>query len=224
GLTVRSATPDAGVFNLDLALSDAGVTIYYRDLDDVEPDTTSYEFVIGDLAPRFTHLAHSYIGSDLQGLSETSPLDAQVLGYVQAGASCKTHITLPYIDALKAEGRVISKAELVVPVEDMYNSRYAPQDQLFVLTKNEDGEDSVLPDQVSAHHDIGGVFEPDTLQYRFNITRWVQQVLTGDVPNTGLYLVSSNSGVSVNRVVVHGPQFDLADPTRNMRLLLTFTD
>ncbi|MBL7941144.1 MAG: DUF4270 domain-containing protein, partial [Flavobacteriales bacterium] len=117
GLTVRSATPDAGVFNLDLALSDAGVTIYYRDLDDVEPDTTSYEFVIGDLAPRFTHMAHSYIGSDLQGLSETSPLDAQVLGYVQAGASCKTHITLPYIDALKAEGRVISKAELVVPVE-----------------------------------------------------------------------------------------------------------
>lgn len=224
GIHVQSATTDGSVFNLDLGRSDAGVTIYYRDFDNAEPDTALYGFVIGDQAARFTHVRRSFAGTALSELGETTPVDAGVLGYVQAGASCKTHITMPHLATYAAAGRVINKAELVVPVEDMDLGRYPSQAQLFLLTRNEAGQDIILPDQLTASHDIGGVFEPDTLQYRFNITRWVQQVLTGDLVNTGLFLVSNNSGVSVNRVVLHGPHFSEAEPARNMRLRLTFSD
>ncbi len=180
---------------------------------------------MGDLAARFTNIQHSYVGSELAGLTPENPLDGSISSYVQAGASAKTKIELPFLDQYNVlEGRTINKAELIVPVEDNYNSRLPVPSQLFVLGKNDEDENIILPDQVTASHDIDGIYMADTLEYRFNITRWVQQVLNGEISNNGLQLVSNSAGVSINRVELHGPDFNPALPEDNMRLLITLSN
>ncbi|MDZ4823060.1 MAG: DUF4270 domain-containing protein [Flavobacteriales bacterium] len=223
GLHIRSASANGAVVNFDLTQSASKLTVYYRDT--VELDTTSYSFVMGDLAARFTNIQHSYVGSELAGLTPENPLDGSISSYVQAGASAKTKIELPFLDQYNVlEGRTINKAELIVPVEDNYNSRLPVPSQLFVLGKNDEDENIILPDQVTASHDIDGIYMADTLEYRFNITRWVQQVLNGEISNNGLQLVSNSAGVSINRVELHGPDFNPALPEDNMRLLITLSN
>ena len=77
----------------------------------------------------------------------------------------------------------------------------------------------MLPDQAGNVNLVGGIFDPVAKEYRMVVTQWMQGVLNGDYANTGLSLVPSSRGVSVNRVILAGP----AHATSPLKLRLTFT-
>ena len=52
---------------------------------------------------------------------------------------------------------------------------------------------------------IGGEYDADAGEYRFNITRYLQRVITGEFPNNPLSLVPGSGGVQVDRAVLAGP-------------------
>ena len=82
-----------------------------------------------------------------------------------------------------------------------------------------EGEEEFLPDQLGGITVIDGVYRTDSREYRFNVTRYVQGILNGQIPNNGFEMVAGSSGISANRVVLTAPRADGS----GMRLLLTFT-
>jgi hypothetical protein len=216
GFQISTTDGKDGIFNVDLVDPDSKLVIYYRDLDGVEPDTTSYSFGITSDCARYTRLGHTYSGTALSGIPD-GPLDGAMECYVQAGAGTKVRIEMPHLNEFNAlEGRTINGAQLVIPFED--DARYSPLDQLVLLYEDTEGKLRVLPDQTS--QSIGGRADFSDRLYRFQIGRYVQQVINGDIASRGLYLLSTRAGVSVNRVVCRGPDFS-TNPNQRMRLILT---
>jgi hypothetical protein len=140
--------------------------------------------------------------------------------YLQAGAGTKTKLVLPHLLDLQInEGRIVNKAELIVPFEP--DSRYAPASQIFIFYQNSEGTLVALPDQFSGN--IGGGLELTNKRYKLNITQYIQKVVSGELENAPLFIVSGAAGVSVNRTIIHGPDFS-EDKTQNLRLIITYSN
>lgn len=220
GVYIQTQPLDAAILNFDLVDPDSKLTIYYRDLDGDEPDTTSYDFVITSDCARYTVFDHQYGASQLNGLTSSNSLSGDINTYIQGGAGTKTRLEFPgLMNFNDIENRTVNKAELIIPYES--GGRFYPQDKMFLLYKNQDGDLAILPDQVS--NSIGGTVNTSDREYRFNITRYVQRILNGDLTPESLYLLSSSAGISVARVQAHGPHFNLDDKTDNMRLVITLS-
>lgn len=218
GIYVRSVSGDGGVLRFNILDAQTRMRLFYHN----DTDTTFFDYNLNSLCATYNRFEHSYQGL-LAPINSGEEVDGAVNSYIQAGAGVKTKITFPYIDALRAEeSRTINRAELIVPVPD-YDSRYRKQFNLFVLTQNQDGEDVSVPEQSLLGVDVGGFYDDDLEAYVFNVPRYMQQLINGDQENT-LLLVSGNSGVSVTRVVLNGPDASLDDPTRNMRMVLTYSE
>jgi hypothetical protein len=211
---------ERGILYFDLLDVQSRMTLYYRVVRPGEEDTLSFDFVINENCARYTHCDHQpqlapdpYLDDQLQDstLGQTRVF-AQSLG----GTRAKVHF--PAIDRYPEAGfEALAKAELVVPIAGGFYPFYQPPTQLFVFRKGSLGQDLFLPDQLLGA--VGGFYDMDAREYRFNITRWMQGVLNGTYANTGLSLVPSSNGVSANRVVLAGPAHEEAP----MKLNLTFT-
>ena len=82
-------------------------------------------------------------------------------------------------------GRLVAKAELVVPIAGSFYPYYLPPTQLFLFRKGTNGEDLFLPDQLTGSTaGIGGLYASAEKEYRFNITRYVHSHRQRDVFRT----------------------------------------
>lgn len=183
------------------------LTIYYHnDLD----DSLKYDFGLGSVA-RFSYFSHTFstdIDDSLEAqLSATPPAQNDVV-FIQSMAGVKTTIELPYLmDWAKAGGIAINKAELVIKVDQTASYRldtFAAPEKLVLFGINDDGSNYVLPDVAEGDSYFGGSYNSTTGEYRFNIARYIQQVLTGLRKNNGLHLLAASGAVNANRVVIGG--------------------
>lgn len=209
-----------GVLYFNTLSQDSKVTLYYRNVTD--QDTTEVEFPINTSSVRYTVGRFGHDRAVRPGLAaqlQDSTLGQQRI-YLQALNGLVGELRFPHIGDYAAQGlRALAKAELVLPVDGPYYPAYAPPAQIFPFRKNAEGADAVLPDQAGNVNLVGGIFDPVAKEYRMVVTQWMQGVLNGDYANTGLSLVPSSRGVSVNRVILAGP----AHATSPLKLRLTFT-
>jgi hypothetical protein len=223
GLKVEAGSYPMGVVALDLTNINSKITVYYRYDNGGLADTTFYEFPVTSDCGRYSRLQHFYqyaTQPDLQALSTTDTLANQTMLYLQAGAGTKTKIELPHLLDLQInEGRIVNKAELIVPYEP--DSKYEPTTQIFIFYQNSEGTLVALPDQFSGN--IGGGVEEVNKRYRLNITQYIQKVLSGELENAPLFIVSGAAGVSVNRTLIHGPEFS-DNNVENLRLIITYSN
>lgn len=224
GVDNSNATPfERGVLYFDMLDADTKMTLYYADnTPGSEEDSLSFDFVINSGAARFTSTKFDHNAALTPHLS-MALMDSTIMDrlYVQAGGGLRSVVVAPYVDDLVGiDLTALSKVELVMPLDEAYYPFYAPADQLFLFRTGDEGQDLIIPDQ-NGINDGGqlGLLDMDAGEYRFIITRYFQGLLNGEFPNTGLQVVSGNSGVSVNRTLIHGP----AHPTEPMRIVLTFT-
>jgi hypothetical protein len=68
---------------------------------------------------------------------------------------------------------------------------------------------------------IGGDYDASTQEYHFNITRYVEEVLIGKIPNNGLNLLVANGIYNPNRVVIGGG--GASGNLYQMKLNITYT-
>ena len=215
GLNISSLSEDGGVVPVDLLSGNSRVRLFYHN----DLDTLTYDFTINTQCARTTHLEHDF-QNDLAGLNELDAIDGSLNTFVQAGASVKTRIDLPSIYDFNELGNfAINRAELIVPVSKPNEFRYPFQSLLFVLSENEEGNAVALPDQLGNGVNIGGSYNSSKEAYVFNISRFVQRLLTGEQDRNVLFLVSNNASVSVNRVELNGPELE-----NGMRLLITYSE
>lgn len=208
-----------GIWRFNLLNGASKMTLYYHNGDGV---ASSFDFIIGSSSARWTWVQYDHAAASVPGLPQAladSTLGQQAT-YVQAMGGLRAELRFPNLDRYRGSAfRALAKAELLVPIAGDFHPTYLPPDQLFAFRKGADGQDLLVPDQIAGQGLVGGIYDADAHIYRFNITRWVQGVITGTYPNTGLALVPGSNGVSVNRAALAGP----ANTANPMKLVLTFT-
>jgi hypothetical protein len=223
GLKVEAASSSMGVAGLDLTNINSKITVYYRFDNGGLADTTFYEFPITSDCGRYSHLQHFYqfaAQPELQELNTADTLANQSQLFLQAGAGTKIKLELPnLLDLQMNAGRIVNRAELIVPFD--VDLRYAPSSQIFIFYQNNEGNLVALPDQFSGT--IGGGVELANMRYKLNITQYIQKVISGDLENAPLFIVSGAAGVSVNRTIIHGPDFS-ENKMQNLRLIVTYSN
>lgn len=228
GLYITVAPPgrapfQQGILYFNLLSSTSKVTIHYRNTLSPDPGPLAFDLPINQNSVRYTVVDHDHaqgLTPDLQEAlaDSTSPTP---LTYAQALGGLRTAVRFPLLREQYARpGMALARAELVVPVPGTFNPYLPPPSQLFIFQRDPaTGGDAFLPDQTAGSGGIDGNYRTDAKEYRFNITRYVQGVLAGTIPDTGVELVPGSNGVTANRVILAGP----VHPDRPMRLDLIFT-
>lgn len=205
-----------------------GITLYYHNNTD---NAVRYTFPCLNTCVRFNRFTHDYNASgDIdfihEVLNDQTSVGAEKL-FVQATGGVKTKITFPYLqEAFKALDNkvVINRAELVItnvaPDEEYFT---APTALTLQGIRTETGTVAFIPDDetYTGQEHYGGTYNKNTHEYRFRITRYVQEQIlqSGNLTNS-LYLVVKGSSVRANRLVFGGT--GLQDDLR-LRLELSYT-
>lgn len=212
---------EAGILYFNLIATDSRVMLYYRDLN-VDPAVTlELPFLINTNCVRYTVVEHDFSLSR-DGVLPSALADTNALAnttFIQTLGGTRTAVRFPNLMDLADLDQVLAKAELIMPVSGTYYPYYPPPAQLFIFRKDTAGVETYLPDQFGGLGLIDGNFRPSEKEFRFNITRYVQRVLEGSIPNNGIEVLAGSTGVTANRVVLNGP----AAAQAPMLLRLTFT-
>jgi hypothetical protein len=149
--------------------------------------------------------------------------------YIQPLGGTHVHIDFPNLKDLNKLGNlIINKAELILnykDVEEDKTSNFKNPVNLGIGVRHVNNSVSVIPD---AYYDIsylGGKIDILKKEYRFRITKYVQEVLQNkDEGELGLYLFTANENITYNRLIFTG--FDPADPelfSNRFRLEVTYS-
>ena len=223
GLYIRSRTIDAALLQLDLTNAASNMTMYYRRTG-ADADTLEYVFDLNANCARFTSWEHDYT-QNLTPLQTADTLLADPYTYVRAGACVKTGIRFPFLNDFNSDtSLIVNKAELIVPAVVLGGDRFPNQGFLFTRTLDADGETVELPDALTFSFNQGGDYDEVNQEYRFIVTRYIQELIKGERPDRGMTLISNNGAVSARRVVLNGPSVSTDDSSQNMRLILTYSE
>ncbi len=199
-------TPDPAntgnrIHSINLASILSRLHIYYHNAT----DTGSYDLAVDTKLTCVTvnHFYHDYVGAAVDPYRNNPLLDDKI--YIQAMSGLKAKLELPYLTNYLQLGHIaINKAELVMRADVSTSVNIAPASQLAVQGIDSNGISIFTPDYFESLSFRGGEFDASTSTYKTNITRFVQQVLTGKTTDRGLYLVVYGGAVFANRSIVFG--------------------
>lgn len=205
----------------------SGISLYYHNNN---TSTTKYVFPCNSECKRFTNFAHNYSASSDADFIH-SVLDGDHSGgnhklYLQATGGVKTHITFPHLsEAFKSiDNRVvINRAELVITDISPEEVYLIHPSSLTLQGIKTDGTFAYMPDDsyyTSSEH-FGGQYDPVKHEYRFRITKYVQDIIhgQGDLTNS-VNLVINGAAVRANRLIAGGTGLDNEN---RLRLELSYT-
>lgn len=223
-ITIDEDTEDLGaLYAMDMLAPMTSVQLYYKNDDDTLQQMT--QFPINEFARRATKVDHygfEEANESLQAQIEHDDFaEGDSLLFVQSLGVARAHVYMPYLDDLKElQGVVINKAELVAPVQegfatdDLYES-----EEMLLLRFREDGRLGFLSDYHVGSSYFGGELDQEKMEYRFNISQYVQDLMNGVYENEGLTIVSAGVSEKPSRVVLRGP----GRQENPMRLVIYYT-
>jgi hypothetical protein len=191
-------TPGGSVIYYNLLSTKTKVILYFTN----ESTSSSYSFSINTNCARINLFSHNYSSSQVTGLNDSLGNPGNL--FIQAMAGTGVRLYLPGLNTYKDSGAVIvSKAVLVIPVNTLYyNPLYPSPTKLLNVAFNADKTYSFLPDYLSGESYFGGTYDDTRKEYRFNIGRYVQQLIDGDRDDLGIALLSGDNRVSAYRTVI----------------------
>ena len=204
GIHVRTAVvTGAGqgviiAFNLQASMSK--LTFYYTNSSSSTQLTANFE--VNSECPRFNAFEHDYTIAQFGSLF---PVPGNNELYVQSMAGLKVRFIFPYIKNFAANGPIsINKAELVIPAVDNA-APYTNHQALLTFGVDSKGKEAVISDLLESSSYYGGTFSTTSQDYRFNIGRYVQQLISGKiVTDYGLSLVPSGGAITGFRTIIPG--------------------
>jgi Domain of unknown function (DUF4270) len=218
GLYISSTTSvDGEVVNFDLRNPGTKLTVYGKDRTKREYAQYRYDFIVTEQCAYFTKVDQAYLGSEMSFMETSDSVSTNINSYILAGSAVHTSVSFPDLISLNQySGRTINKAELVIPYDE--SKQGPPPAAVLVYRRDSSGNLISIADVAESAVSLS------TNLYRINVTRHVQKYLNGDYENNDLLIYAGANGVTVNRVRLHGPEFNLANHFDNMRLIVTFTD
>lgn len=208
-------------YHFDLTDGLTQIVVNYKEGEDGE--TQDFAFTVNSSCARFTSISRTYSGfaAPLENDDFIALTDGQA--YVHGGAGFGLELTFPYLSLLKTKYPElnINKAELILPTEQTA-SDLPEHDGMLVRSPNEEGDFDFIGDHNTLIN-IDGGYEELTNDYRFILTRHIQDLLNDAVPDDRLYILSSNRQNQLLRNLVNGPSYVGSGGDRHMRLVLTFS-
>lgn len=206
-------TGAGGLATFDLANTDSRLELYYKNQNGSAVDTTLTTFNINTGFSAATIL-HNYTGTAVETQLK-APATTYSNNFIQPLGGVKTRITFPYVKNLKSLGDItINKAELVVQIESGTDI-FSPAPRLFLYRTDIAEQRQLIPDVSLGLSDIslGGFYDSAKKQYRFTLTAYMQDLLSGKLTqyNTFITAVDSKSssgnalfpsGTTVSRAVI----------------------
>lgn len=178
----------------------------------------SYDFLIRDLvSARVNLFEHDYTATEIAPQLNGTNTDTSLI-YIQSMAGVRSLIKLPFLESfMKDSGRIaINRCEIVFkPDLATVTAEYPLFDQMYLFGVSEKSDSLIYIDDFTDGIKYGGVYDVAKQEYRFNVTRYVQQVISGSYEDRGLYLQGSGSAIKANRVIIKGNE--------NILINLTYT-
>jgi hypothetical protein len=204
GFAIQSMGPGNAIMGFNLAGANTFLAIYYkyekRVLPNVpQPDTTVAYFLFSSNTAAANYVGRDYSGTPLLASIQNPPTTPDDLIYIQGSPGTFATIKIPALAGLS--NRLVHRAELIVEqLYDVTDSMFPPPDLLYL-----DAHDPTITRNYKYRtipYDLGltssgalnlgalGIFPhigPDgsghnVRTWKFNISRYVQHVLTNTVP------------------------------------------
>ncbi len=198
-------------YQLNMLTTLTSLELYYRYSGEDTIMSRMQRFPINEFSKRTTRIEHfGYEEANEALRAQILHQDEQMadsLLFLQSLGLHRANIFLPYVDQLADIPKLlINKAELIVPVATEFVEDQLPASrELLLLRIDEDGDLQFLEDYHVGINYFGGRLDENKMQYRFNVTKYFQQLLDGEHPNDGLALVVAGASEDMSRVVLHGP-------------------
>lgn len=229
-----SANPsvgEGGLVYIDPSSGFSRLTLFYKN-DSL--DSLYYPFpILKSFTTHYTQFQHDYFSATAITQQLNTPTNIQQSRvYVQPMAGVRTKITMPSLTKMFAGKKVaINKAELVIPIDPTFvDSTYpnASKLMLFIADSAYKGTMVLPPDYIEGGTYFGGEYNTQKKEYRFNIARYVQQVLNKTLKNEGLYISSNALNSEYRRfIALYGNREVLMGGDKNnpkrMYLRITYT-
>ena len=214
---------DGSLVNFSLTASLSGIQIYYHEKDNDKPKQFSLN--IKRTSIRFNSYKHNYETGSADFVSQVVEKDTlkgkQVL-YLQSMGGIKTKITFPYLKTFKERKVVINKAELVITNIGESLDLYPMPAKLGIQAVDLSGKLVTIPDVLTGNSNyFGGSYDEKTKEYRFRITRYIQDVIQKNKYQPYIYLVPEGAAAYANRLILKGT--DTKEPSR-LRLEIYYTE
>jgi hypothetical protein len=195
----KNLTTGAGGLALfDLANTDSRLEIYYKSKTGtaIDSNVTSFNF---NTAFSAASVKHNYKGTAVETQLNV-PSTTYNFNFVQPLGGLKTKLTFPYIKNLITLGDItINKAELVVQVE-RGTDIFAPAPRLFLYRTDIADQRQLIPDVSLGLSDIslGGFYDSTKKQYKFALTAYMQDLLSGKLTQYNTFIAAIDSKASSN--------------------------
>ena len=180
-------------------------------------DSLYYDLILNGGA-HFNYFEHDF-STSVFGNNFNDTVFGSNLCYVQSMGGVKTKIEFPFLDELTQQGNIaINNADLIIMADNSNSSLYPAHTKLGLTGIDSAGKSYFLPDNIDNASLFGGELSSQNT-YTFNITRYLQQVLSGSRIDYGLFLVATGSAVTANRTIVGGS----ANSSLKMKLQITYS-
>lgn len=187
-----------GLIGLNYGSGISGIILHYS-------DTLTYEYNVTSASARHTTFKHDYNLSTPVGMQLNNPNLGTERVYIHSTAGLKTRINIPYLSTLKTIGPIaINQAEVTLPIEENSDLIYAPHERLALIASDSIGVDITIPDILESSSYYGGEYDEVNKEYKFNISRHIQQIVNGNREDFGLVLVASGAVVNGRRTILKG--------------------
>lgn len=227
-LIAQSASRGGFMTSVDLKASMSGLVLHYHN---DEKDSLTYTFVVGDKSARFSTFNHFEFRNASSHFKQQVLMNDTNSGaekvYLKALGGTNVRIKFPQIkESFKNKRVVVNKAELVLsPYNRSYGNYYIPS-KITLSKVKEDGGYQFMPDDAvfEGEQYFGGDFNTSTQEYRFRITKYIQNLIQNDEPDYGLSLFITGRAVRGNSVILTGSNpMNPAHASKKMRLEITYS-
>ena len=204
GLKISSsAGTDGGLYYINLLNSFSRIRLFFRDTSGLasEHDTLDFDFNINSNCAYYHQVIHDYSNTSVEAAVNQPELGLNQF-YIQTLGGVNARFTIPSIDSLIDQNIMVNKAEVILPFEDYLYDEYTPPTSLFIYRKNSAGNYEFLPDLFEGSQ--GGSYDFINKNYKFNITRHINEILTEQTPNDTIKILPNGNGVTANRIVLNG--------------------
>jgi hypothetical protein len=214
-------TPGKGsIIAFNIPTKTCRISMHYHNTE----DTLSYSFLITDGSSRFQHYDHN-------GYAEATPMLRQqlqgdtLLGkqflFAQGLSGVKIKLNFPNLKQWAGnESIVINDAQLIFGNASA-SEVFSYPSSVTLRAVGEGGSTSpyTLVDESEGAGYFDGTYNKASNTYRFRLTRYLQQVLTGKANNNGLHLIVPGSSYIANRLVLNGT----SSPQADVKLYIKYT-
>jgi hypothetical protein len=222
-ICVESLHKQGALVNFNLTSPLTGIQLYYK--NDTIARQFSFPVKVSETI-RFSTYKHDYKMGNFdfinQVLQNDTTLGRKTL-YVQSMGGVETKINYPYLKELKNRNIVINKAELVITNIGEDLSLYPIPPRLDIQGINPSGTIVEIPDVINTTATyFGGNYNETTKEYRFRITKYIQNIILNDNFQSSIYLVARRAAADANRLILSGTNPDLHHS--RLRLELYYTE